>query len=665
MKWPVHAGQWGLALLLLMPLHDAWAQVGVVELDARKAGRVLGPQVQVLRDPQGQLAFEAVATAGMTDRFRPSSADGLNYGFTRDAYWYRVALKNEDAAASTVRDWVLEISWPPLDEVDVYVVHASGRVEHTGTGDQRPPGSSGIEHRNYAVPLALAPGESVVLYLRVYIDGAHQLPMRVWTERAFFLKTARENLYFGMFYGTVLVMVVYNLMILLATRDLSYLYYVLFIFSLGLLQLNLDGFAFPYLWSISPKLINGSLAFVIALATVFVPLFIRRSLQTEVRAPRLHILLNIAIGIAIGSMILPFVLPVMEATFINAAIGAVTTVLMAVVIILRAIAGDRTARFYLLVWGALVVGVVVKVLEINGLLPTTVLSTYALHIGLALLVTLVSLALADQINSDRIERERLVRERADAQSAAKSEFLAKMSHELRTPMNAIVGFTDLALRSHSDERRIEHLGNIDSASRAMLRIVNDVLDLTRVEAGKLELDARPFDLRQLLNQVHGLVAVSAANKTVVVSVMAAPELPMVVVGDGARLQQVLMNLMGNAVKFTEQGEVELRVTQRHGGGGKVLLRFEVRDTGIGITPEQLETLFTPFTQGDQSITRKYGGSGLGLVISKQLVELMGGRIEVESVAGKGSHFSFDLPFRLGEMQELTPAAERQDVSHMV
>lgn len=245
-------------------------------------------------------------------------------------------------------------------------------------------------------------------------------------------------------------------------------------------------------------------------------------------------------------------------------------------------------------------------------------------------------------------------EAADAASRAKSDFLTNMSHEIRTPLNAILGLTKLTLESPLAPRQADYIRTVSASATVLLQLINDILDLAKIEAGRLQIVAERFDVRRIVEEVWALFRHAAAEKGLTLRIAVAPAVPALLLGDDLRIRQILVNLLGNALKFTERGEIALEVTTEPPVKNEAVLRFVVRDTGIGMAPAQIEQLFAPFAQGDASISRRFGGSGLGLSISRRLAEAMGGGISVESVEGVGSTFTLRLP--LGMLSLAVPAA---------
>jgi signal transduction histidine kinase/DNA-binding response OmpR family regulator len=292
------------------------------------------------------------------------------------------------------------------------------------------------------------------------------------------------------------------------------------------------------------------------------------------------------------------------------------------------------------------------------------LTTFVLGVGITLLITALAHAKEAQerelrARNEEIERQvqrqtrelAIARDQALEASRVKSDFLASMSHEIRTPLNAIIGMAELLSETTLTADQDKYVTVFRRAGEALLSLVNDILDLSKIEAGQLVLEEVEFDLREIIEHAVEIYALKCSDKGIELAAHIATDIPLRLIGDPGRLRQIVLNLIGNAIKFTERGEIVVRVTRESSDGSADRLLFAVSDTGIGIPEHKLESIFASFTQADSSTTRKYGGTGLGLTISKRLVELMGGRIWVQSVIGRGSTFHFTLPLAVAEAQE--------------
>jgi two-component system sensor histidine kinase/response regulator len=284
-------------------------------------------------------------------------------------------------------------------------------------------------------------------------------------------------------------------------------------------------------------------------------------------------------------------------------------------------------------------------------------------------VLVVAIILTVIMHSNRklareVQERVLAEQKAEEATRAKSEFLANMSHEIRTPMNAIIGMAHLALKTDLNAKQYDYLKKVDISAKSLLGIINDILDFSKIEAGKMDMESVDFQLEDALDNISTLVGIKTQEKRLELLFKTDPSVPTALIGDPLRLGQVLINLSNNAVKFTDAGEIIVSTELVKKDGAQATLKFSVQDTGVGMTAEQAAKLFQPFAQADSSTTRKYGGTGLGLTISKRLAEMMGGEIWVESEPGQGSTFSFTANFGLGKEKAKKRFKPSQDLRGM-
>jgi signal transduction histidine kinase/DNA-binding response OmpR family regulator len=682
--------RWWFGLLLAMTI-GLQAQARELRLRDQPvdAPVILAPYWDVLEDREQKWSIDDITAPVFAPRFAhpPIRGESLTFGLTHSAIWLRLRLTNDTNA---YLERLLEVPFPHLHHVDWYVPRNDGGFDRIGTGGARPFAERPISHRHFVFPVQLAPGMTQTYYLRVASETGLDIPAKLWERHTFAERSTQEYMGQALYFGMLFALGIYNFLLFVSLRDKVYLYYVLFLGASLLSTVAFSGIAFQFVWPEHPgwNMISSMVGF--ALSGITLLTFQRRLLVTHDTVPWLDRLMRGFRVVNVLQIIGFLLLPYHRMIGIGIGLDAANMLLSLVVGIVCRIRGQRSARFFLLAFSCLVFAGVTVALRSYGVkgIPNF-LAVYGMQIGSATEMLLLSLALADRFNqikrekeiaqqqlvdslkrSERILEQRVIertselsrtneelreheraleiaKEGAEEASRMKSAFLANMSHEIRTPMNAVIGMAWLALRTDLDRKQRDYVEKIHRAAVSLLGIIDDILDFSKIEAGKLSIENTDFSLHDVLTNVSTVTSQRASEKGLRFRFDVADDVPVHLNGDPLRLGQVLINLTSNAIKFTSEGSVHLRCHVVHGDARNVELRFEVEDTGIGMTPEQQARLFQAFTQADESTTRKYGGTGLGLAISRRLVEMMGGGITLHSQAGAGSTFGFTLRFGIG------------------
>jgi len=648
----------------------------------------LTPYWATLEDVKHEWNIDDVSSDAFQSRFtRPRlKNDSINFGLTRSAIWLRITIANSSGGDL---ERLLEVAFTHLHNVDFFLPSDEG-FTRISTGHSKPFAMRMVNHRNFIFPLRIPAGTEITYYMRVASGTTLDIPTRLWEPKAFEQESLHEYIGQALYFGMLLALGLYNLLLFASMRDRTYLYYVMFVGANALSVIAFSGVAYQFLWPESPQwsMISSMIGF--ALTGITLMLFQRRLLATDVTVPVLDKVMSAMIALNILQMIGFWVLPYRSVIGTGITLDMLNMLLALVVGIACKMRGQRSARFFLLAFSCLVFAAVLTALRSYGIkgIPNFIM-VYGIQIGSALEMLLLSLALADRFNqmkrekenaqqqlvdslkrSERILEQRVAerttellrtnrellehekalqaaKEVAEEASRMKSAFLANMSHEIRTPMNAVIGMAYLALRTDLTGKQRDYVEKIHRAAVSLLGIINDILDFSKIEAGKLTIEKTDFSIHDVLANVSTVTSQRAAEKGLRFEFDVADDVPVHLNGDPLRLGQILINLTSNAIKFTPRGEVQLRCRVVASGKDSVELRFEVEDTGIGMSAEEQVRLFQAFSQADDSTTRKYGGTGLGLAISRRLVEMMGGSMSLQSREGAGSTFTFLLRFGLG------------------
>jgi len=625
--------------------------------------------------------------------WRQQAEGYINLGYTQDTLWIRLHINNLQL---TDYKPLLQIAYSRLDIIELYKTDDGKTFNRLySAGDLLPFSSRPIDHSTFLFPLHIARQSSSYIYLRIRSDSAIQIPLHLWSERYFLSKDRVTTLGQGLFYGATFVMFFYNVFLSIASKRASYFTYALNIAAGTLLTASLSGYGYEFLWPNSPEFQDKAPALFMALTSITVQMFsvsfygyskLTNSLQSVQKA---LFSLNV-IGI-ISALTLHHTTTVTPLIFLIM-LAAISAYYLGIKLLLQK---NIAARYYMTGWTVLIIGtfdIALSKLGVTSFSETAILRT---QLAMCVEIILFSFALAEQINQHKksqIEAEFIARtqekkanehhrkllqvekkatqttEKAHAEIAANTDFIASMSHELRTPMNGVIGMADLLKTTRLTDKQKRYVDTIYDSGEALITIINDILDISKIDAGKMALECSEFSIDELMDQCMSVFALKANSDNIEYFGIVDPRTPKTLIGDTTRLRQVLLNLLGNAFKFTEKGSVILRIEPDLSGNtglpaNQTQVRISITDTGIGIAPNKIPSIFDPYHQEETSLMQRKGGGGLGLSICKKIVEeLMDGTIGVNSTPNHGSTFWFTLPIPYISSSTIAPIKPPEDTN---
>ena len=594
---------------------------------------LLTPYLSYRVDPENILSIDDLMRSS---EFITLNEESASFGFVRGTLWLKV---NIDPADQPVRNWILDTGTSFPEVLEVYHTQDNHILSHLITGSRVPFTKRPVAFHQFAFPIHLVDGKQAI-YLRVQSNLMISLLPRLRTPENLLETDKNFRTYVGLAFGAVIMLVLFSGLTYFTTRDMLFLVSMLLSILLSVFHAAQTGIGQQFLWPDYPE-INTYMFTHTGIIMLIVLGWLNRSLlRVADWSPVLDKVLLATIALLVILFILPIIGSFSLLSFILLGACPVVMTVNSIVGWRRKIKG---AVYHLIATVLFFIFISYYLLKIYGVIPYNETLQNIEKFEFLSLIMMISLLLVQKIRDEKTSRLYAI-----ASEATKREFLANMSHEVRTPLNAIYGFTQLMFTTELSKNQREYIELIQKSSENMLSIINDILDFSRIESGKLELEEKVFDIREVVANIHSMFTQTAKSKGLELNFNIDSHLPHKLTGDPLRISQILINLVNNAIKFTKKGSVSVSVGLREKTDHDVTVEIEVKDTGIGIPSQVQGSLFDSFTQADITITRKYGGSGLGLAITRDLVEIMGGDIRLESTEGVGTTFFLKIILQTAE-----------------
>lgn len=649
----------------------------------------------VIEDPSGSLRINDLLKMDSSE-WQTIDHSTPSLGLKNSPHWFKTTIKN---ISSEQTEWVYRLEYPPLDAVDFFVIRENKIISHQMSADYVSAVKRTSNHKAHLFRIQLSKDEKADIYVRTSIQSAIQFSAQLLSNSAHTNINRNNQLLPGLYFGMLVLLFFYSSLFFLQLKDPCYLGYLIYLGGFIGFQLLITDYVAEHFitegrsWEDELRIISISIC---AIGMLFLS---KTFLELKHAEPTLNLLHNVGIAtylaLPLYSVFADYGHNIIVVTGITLAFSG----LLLFSGTLRLLKGFKSARYYVMGWTFFIIGLLVYASRTLGLIAPTTLTNHALQIGSLFKIISLSLALTDRISirssgthqlqnklvlklqseleartkqlqksTQEAEKSKHIAERehdkSEQANRTNGQFLANMSHEIRTPMNGILGLVDILSDTKLDDLQRRYIDSMRVSGIALLRVINDILDYSKMEAGKLDIEFVEFEISLLIEECIKVFAdkVNISNISLVCHI--SRDVPTEFCADPVRIRQIIINLLSNAFKFTEQGQIIIKVDLISTNDDHSIIKFRIIDSGIGIPKEKRERLFKPFSQADDSTTRIYGGTGLGLSICLTLSGLLGGEIGIEENQDSGSEVWFTALVKLTEKKPNTdqnpaPSYDRQ------
>lgn len=657
-----------IAMICLSSLTFASSESDI-QINEKTVRYDIGQQLHYHEDATGKKSIYDI-TSGV--KWTKSDKKILSFGYTNSTYWLKFTI-NIDFNTAYSDQWVAEISSPTLEMVEFYGPSTYRKLSLLKrSGATVPFHEWGMDYNNLVFSIPRLPEGSHTFYFKVKTSGSYLIPIHILSAEQLSEERIYSYLGWGTYVGLMAVMFFYNLFIYTSVRDESYIYYSAYVLACLAIILSLNGLTYQFLWPDFPKWNELSLTVLGCLAFFTATLFTRVFLHTnEINKHIDRILIGFAaITLTIGAV------SAVTGNPLNKLSGAVVSVFPFLALLSSAYCiykGSRPARYFFLAWAVFLGCILFYMLSIQGFIPVHHLTFHSLALGSGLEVVLLSFGLADRINLIQKEKEEaqleakrslVMANRALKESSEiKDEFLSTMSHELTTPINGMIASLDL-MKNRDDDTNMSQLVDLFiNAAEDLHNHHQRIITFAELQSGRAKLIKEQFDLNNSLNKLRDRYISKAIEKQINFRMDIESSVPHFVLGDRAKFESALAQILDNAIKFTDKGHVTLHASMSDVEKGVGKITFDVIDSGVGISSIKQKEIIKPFQQGDSSFSRKYGGIGLGLATTSQILHIMHGQLAIQSELNQGTTVTLDIPLKIIETPVEVPPKNPSTPTH--